>query len=92
MQDGQFPQMRNFEVWSVPVQTSQQFMGDTNMVDFFNQGTTPVKVNGRILLPNTGFCMIGWPGEIDRTSYTIAFANNSDSGNALLITMKKYLD
>ncbi len=75
----------------VPFSQNGQYQANCNMCDWFNQGTTNVRINQRLLLPKTGFAVIAFPGEVDRTNYVIDFETPNVQGNQLLLTVKKYV-
>lgn len=84
--------MASFRVYSLPfTATSAKQFENANQVDFFNQGSNDVEINGRLLEPGVGFSVIGFPGDIDVTLYEINFAADNVSGNYVVATVKQYV-
>ena len=84
--------MASFRLYFLPfTTTSAKVFESANQVDFFNQGSNDVYINGRLLEPGVGFSMLGFPGDFDVTNYEISFAVDNVQGNYLVATVKQYI-
>ncbi len=75
----------------IQVQKNWQGKWPVAMIDFYNQGTTNVRINGRLVPPNSGFAFPGFPNDEDQSVYQIVFDDTDDPDNNLCITTKEYL-
>ena len=70
--------------------TSQKVSSDCNDITFINTGSTNVRVQNILLVPNQQLNIAGNEGEIDTTQYDIFFTTLISTGNELTVIRKLY--